>query len=228
MEELEISARTVEEAIHLALERLGIGRDEVEISVLKEGKAGVFGLGGEEATIRVRPLVSAAVESDQITEMAKGVLETLLEKLGVSGSVVPQTQPVVEGGEQVSAPISFDIRGEDLGILIGRRGQTLASLQYVARLITAQRIKQWVPIIVDVGGYKQRRYSSLRVLALRVAEQVKIKKVPFRLEPMPANERRIIHLALADHPDVNTESIGESEARRVVVSLKADSASSKR
>ena len=220
MKDLEMSAKTVEEAIQHALEQLGVDRKEVEITVLKEGKPGVLGLGVEEAKIRVRLLASITEERDYVAEIAKGVLETLLGGMGITASIVPCAQLFVEGEEEAAIPIAFNIEGEDLGILIGRRGQTLACLQYVVRLIIAHQTKTWSPIIIDVEGYKQRRYESLRALAWRVAEQVKAKEVPFRLGPMPAYERRIIHLALADHPDVTTESTGEGEARRVVVSSK--------
>ncbi len=169
--------------------------------------------------VRVEPLVS--VESrDDIAEMAREVLETLLDMLGVTASVVPGTVPPVEDEEGVSAPIAFDIQGEDLGILIGRHGQTLACLQYVVRLMVAHQTKAWLPIAIDVEGYKQRHYEALQALAWRIAERVKTKGTPFTLEPMPAYERRVIHLALADHPDVTTQSIGVGEARRVVISLR--------
>jgi len=151
-----------------------------------------------------------------IAEAAKGVLEVLLTMMGVVGSVVPQAKPFVEG-EEATAPIAFDIKGDDLGILIGRRGQTLSCLQYIVRLIIGHQMKVWEPIIVDVEGYKQRRYEALQALAWRMAEQVKAKGVPFTLEPMSAYERRIIHLALAEHPDVITQSTGEGEARKVVI-----------
>ena len=156
-------------------------------------------------------------ESD-IAETAKGVLEVLLTEMGVVASVV--LQPKSEEEEEATAPITLNIKGDDLGILIGRRGQTLSCLQYIVRLIVAQQTKTWVPITIDVEGYKQRRYEALRVLALRMAEQVKLRGVPFTLEPMSAYERRIIHLTLADHPDVTTQSIGEGEARKVVILLK--------
>jgi spoIIIJ-associated protein len=103
--------------------------------------------------------------------------------------------------------------------LIGRRGQTLSGLQFVVRLIVGNQTKSWVPIIIDVGGYKQRRYRTLQSLARQLAEQVKIREVSSTLEPMTAYERRIIHLTLADDPDISTESIGQGEARRVVISL---------
>jgi spoIIIJ-associated protein len=104
--------------------------------------------------------------------------------------------------------------------LIGRRGQALASLQYVVRLIVAEKLKVWVPINVDIAGYKKRRYESLQDLALRLAEQVKRNRRLIMLEPMPADERRIIHLALSDHPDVTTQSMGEGDMRKVAILLK--------
>jgi len=172
-------------------------------------------LGAEEAEFRA---MSAAKKDSDITEVAKGILEELLVKLEVAASVVAETGPAAEEGE--AAPITLEIEGDDLGILIGRRGQTLASLQYIVRLIVGNRTQAWLPITVDVEGYKQRRYERLQALAWRLAEQVKTRGTPFTLEPMMAYERRIIHLALVDYPDVTTESIGEGESRRVVIRLK--------
>ncbi len=212
MESLEISAKTVDEAIQNALKKLGVSLEEVEVTVLKEGRVGILGLGGEEARIRVTPK-----KADDIAEAARSVLETLLTVIGVSASIVPQVGPSGEEQEEAAAPIAFDIKGEDLGILIGRRGQTLSCLQYIVRLIIAHQMKVRVPIIIDVEGYKHRRDEALRTLAWRIAEQVKDREVAFTLEPMPAYERRIIHLALADHSDVITQSVGEGESRRVVI-----------
>ena len=217
MKEVEISAKNVEAAIHQALEKLGVSRDEVEVTVLSEGRTGILGLGAGEARIRVRPLVTIPEKESDIAETAERVLETLLSEMGVSASVIPSAQPLVEGQVGTSAPIAFDIKGDDLGILIGRRGQTLACLQYMVRVIVAHQRKAWLPIFIDVDGYKQRRHKALQSLALSVAEQVKVKQAPFTLEPMPAYERRIIHLTLAEHPDVTTESIGVGEARKVVI-----------
>ena len=214
MKNLEVSARTVEEAIQKALEKLGVTREEVEVTVVKEGKHGILGLGAEEAKVRVRPLVGVPGKAD---EMAKEVLETLLTRMGVEASVASQTRPPVEGGGEASDVIALDVSGDDLGILIGRRGQTLSSLQYIVRLIVANQAKARVPVVIDVEGYKQRRYEALQALAHRMAEQVRVRGRPFALEPMPAYERRIIHLALADDPDVATESVGDGEARKVVI-----------
>ncbi len=187
----------------------------MEVAVVKEGKHGILGLGAEEATVRVRPLVKKM--PGKVDKMAKEVLETLLVQMGIEASVVSQTKPPVEEGGEVSDVIALDVSGDDLGILIGRRGQTLSSLQYVVRLIVAHQAQARVPVVIDVEGYKQRRYEALRALAHRMAEQVMAKGRPFTLEPMPAYERRIIHLALADDPGVTTESIGEGEARKVVI-----------
>jgi len=165
----------------------------------------------------------AANEND-ITEVAKNVLETLLDLMGVSASVTPASEFPAGGETGTTVSMMFNVEGEDLGILIGRRGQTLSCLQYLVRLIVGHRMQVWQPIIIDIEGYKQRRYEALQALAQRMAELVKVRETPFTLEPMPAYERRIIHLALTEHPDVTTQSIGEGEARKVVILPKEQSA----
>jgi len=218
MESLEVSAKTVEEAIQLALEQLGVSQKEVEVTVIKEGKAGILGLGGEEAVVRVTPLADVPEKEGDIPQRAKEVLENLIAAMGVEASVVVKAESGV-GGESTGTT-TLDIEGDDLGILIGRRGQTLASLQYIVRLIMAHQEKAWLPITIDVEGYKQRRYQALQNLAWRLAEQVQTEQEPFTLEPMPAYERRIIHLTLAENPNVTTYSIGTGESRKVVIEPK--------
>ncbi len=214
MEELEVSAKTVEEAVQDALEQLGLTREEVEVIVLNEGKSGILGLGAQEAKVRVRPITRPAEESE-IAQRAREVIQTVLEKMGVTASI--ESYPAEPSTDEEIAPITFDIKSDDSGILIGRRGQTISHLQYIINLIIAHQIKAWVPISIDVEGYRQRRREALQALAIRVAERVKTSQRPFTLEPMPAYDRRIIHLALADHPDVTTESTGEGESRKVVI-----------
>jgi spoIIIJ-associated protein len=213
MKELEASGKTVDEAIQVALEQLGASEDQVEVTVLKKGRSGVLGMGVEEARIKVR-LLSVSGEKADVVEVAKEVAETLIESMRITADV-SVTQSAT--GE---LPVTLNIDGDDLGVLIGRRGQTLASLQYVVRLIVAEKLKMWVPINVDVAGYKKRRYESLQSLALRLAEQVQRNRRLIMLEPMPADERRIIHLALADNPDITTQSMGEGEMRKVAILLK--------
>jgi len=154
---------------------------------------------------------------DDIAEVAKNTLETLLSLMEVSASVMPSAALLAEGEEGATDSITLEIEGEDLGILIGRRGQTLSCLQYIVRLIVGHQTKVWLPIIIDVEGYKRRRYDALQALAWRMAELVKTRREPFALEPMSAFDRRVIHLALADHSDVTTQSSGEGEARKVVI-----------
>ena len=159
-------------------------------------------------------------EENNIAETTKGILEILLSKMGVVASVIPQFEPAGEGEEEATAPMTFNIKGDDAGILIGRRGQTLSCLQYMVRLIIARQTQSWLPITLDVDDYKQRRYETLQAFAWQMAEQVQAKEAPFTLEPMRAYERRIIHLTLADNPNVTTQSTGEGEFRRVTISLK--------
>lgn len=214
MESLEMRGKTVEEAVQRALHQLGVSRDEVEVNVVREGKSGILGIGAEEAIVRVTPIPQPGGDA---AEVAREVVEQLLQLLGVVGTIEPQALPIVAEEKEAAPAVALNIKGEDLGILIGRRGQTLAALQYVVRLIVGRQVKTWVPIVIDVEGYKQRRYQALESFANQMAERVKTKGAPFTLEPMPAYERRIVHLALANHPDVITESIGQGESRKVVI-----------
>lgn len=167
--------------------------------------------------VRVQSLDMEPEEREKIAGVAREALEGLLSRLGVEASVGLEEKPPFDQDTTASEVITINVTGDDLGILIGRRGQTLAALQHMVRLIVAHQMKVRVPIVIDVEGYKERRYSALRALALRMAEQVKEKKKQFALEPMPAYERRIIHLTLADDPDVVTESSGVGEVRKVVI-----------
>jgi spoIIIJ-associated protein len=214
MESLEVSGKTVEEAIDLALEQLGLSIDEVEVTVLKKGKPGFLGLGAEEATVRVIPLQSGQ-EEDEVAALAKKTVEELLRLMKLEAKVEP-TSPLQATSPEIKS-IALEIKGQDLGILIGRRGETLAALQYIVRLIVARHQKTRVPVAIDVEGYKQRRYHVLRDLALRLAQNVKATGRSTTLEPMPADERRVIHLALSVNPDVTTQSIGEGEVRKVAI-----------
>ncbi len=215
LENLEISAKTVEQAIQRALDQLDMTREEVEITILREGRPGILGLGAEEAMIRVQPLRHFSEPENNVVTVAKNILEKLLALMDMAGSVETERQATTEEGKEAS--IVLNIKGEELGILIGRRGQTLASLQHIVRLIVSHQTKSLTPLAIDIEGYRQRRYQALQVLAQRMAAEVKARDTPFTLEPMPAHERRIIHLALANHPDIITQSIGLGEARRVVI-----------
>jgi spoIIIJ-associated protein len=217
MENLEISARTVEEATKKALTRLNVGLDKVEIRVLNEGKSGILGLGAEDARISVTLIASPQDEYKETIDIAMDILENILAKMGIKAAIRVQLPEQTYNSEGEPNSVVFNIEGDDLGNLIGRRGMTIDALQYLVRLITARRTVSKTPIMIDVQSYKQRRYDDLRTLAMNVALQVKTRKSSCRLEPMSAFERRIIHLTLADDPEVTTESEGEGESRKVVV-----------
>jgi spoIIIJ-associated protein len=156
----------------------------------------------------------------EIYETARDVLENLLELMNLPATVEMSDEFTVIDEDGNASSVGLNILGDDLGILIGRRGQTMVSLQHVVRLIVSHKIQSRIPIVLDVEGYKQRRCEGLRDLAMRLAEQVNNRKMPFTMEPMSAFERRVIHLALADHPDVVTESTGFGESRKVVITPK--------
>ena len=238
MESLEMSARTVEEAIDLALARLGKQRDEVQISILSPGRSGILGIGHEDARILVSPMdfsegepaatapagavaaaeaeeaeAGPALSDEEIADEAEDVLRNILQRMGLPGRIAVTPAE----GER---PLTLNISGADMAQLIGRRGETLASLQLITNSILGRRLRRWVRVTVDVENYRQKREESLRGLAMRVADGVRQSRRPMALEPMPANERRIVHLALADHEHVTTHSIGEGEERKVVISPK--------
>jgi spoIIIJ-associated protein len=216
MESLEVSAKTVEEAIERGLQQLGLMRDQVETAVLNKGKSGFLGMGAEEAVVRLTPLVQIPEQSN-LPAAAKAALEEILKRMKLNAHVELRSDVQQDEGESDMPPIALEVDGEDLGILIGRRGETLAALQYILRLIVAHQQKARVPLTVDVEGYKQRRYGSLRELALRLAQKAVSTRQSMTLEPMPADERRIVHLALSVNPDVTTQSVGEGELRKVVI-----------
>ena len=203
---MEVTARTVEEAIEIALEQLGADRDQVEVDVISQGKGGILGFGAEPARIRVT-LTSLP---SNLPAVAKITVDNLLRSMKVSATATPRPQQ--EGEEDT---IELDIEGEDSGLLIGRRGETLRALQFTVNLLVGQSTRGRV--ILDVEGYRERRYSSLRTLASRVAERVASTGRPITLEPMAPNERRVIHMALAENSRVATESTGMGESRKITV-----------
>jgi len=213
LKELEISAKNVDEATRMALEQLGVSRDQVEITVIKKGKSGVLGVGAEDARIKVELLEDEEEPLSSVdgAEAARMVLSETLRLMGITATVD------VSRSSDPNEPVTLNIEGDDLGVLIGRRGQALSSLQYLVRLIGAEKLKKWVSINVDVDWYKKRHYESLKKLAFRLAEQVARRRRAVTMEPMPPDERRIIHITLADNPDVKTESTGEGEGRRIVI-----------
>lgn len=152
------------------------------------------------------------VSDEELTAMAVEMLDQLVRHMGFTAQINAEWHDADDNGERY---LLLDIHGQELSPLIGRRGETLASIQYLVRLMLNQRIKRWKNIVVDVEQYKERRVNQLTQLAKRMADQVTESGRAVSLEPMPANERRIVHLALRDHPSIYTQSSGEGERRKV-------------
>lgn len=302
VESIEVSGKSVDDALLQALVRLHKRRDEVDVTVLQEPARGTFGIGGKEARIRVTvlpPRGSAVITPEMADALLGPDDEDLYEDEDLEEveedeefedeefeegeedeefveeyedededeetyqSALPLAQAVPGIGEITVAegemqevehpsdedvaitvdilqhilqymniraaiqvrsrsPLTLNIQGinENLGLLIGRRGETLSALQLLVSLIVSHRTKHRMRIIVDAENYRERREENLRSLALRVAQQVRNYRRSIALEAMPPHERRIVHIALADSNDISTESIGEGDARRVVISLK--------
>jgi spoIIIJ-associated protein len=178
-----------------------------------------LGIGAKEALIRLsfaEPQEETPPPEKHTEQIARETLQELLVKMGVKAQVFIRPEEEMPQDED-APPFILDIMGDDLGVLIGRRGQTLQSLQYITRLIVSREVQHWVNLVVDVEKYKLRREKSLRQLAQRMAERVAFDGQPVALEPMPPNERRIIHLTLRDHPIVTTKSIGKGDRRKVTI-----------
>ncbi|MBK8796485.1 MAG: Jag N-terminal domain-containing protein [Anaerolineales bacterium] len=158
---------------------------------------------------------STPEEDAQLAALATEFLNKLVELMGFEADVIAEWRESDADNEH--RYLLLDLQGRDLSPLIGRRGDTLSNMQYLVRLMINQRLHRWKNIVVDVEGYRQRRIEHLSQLALRSAQQVAQSGRPFSLEPMPASERRIIHLALRDHAEVYTESIGEGTRRKVQI-----------
>ena len=208
---LEMMAPDVETAIERARTELGVPEGDLEVELLDEGDPD----SGREVRIRVLLLGREPQPEDDVTAAAREVVSELLGYMEIEAEVRVHYQQATSAGEDPA--VQVDIEGEDLGMLIGKRGETMAALQYIARLIMARKLDRWVNLNVDVGGYKKHREQQLRRLAQRMAQQVHQFGRPISLEPMPANERRIIHITLQDHTGVTTESNGEGDLRRVTI-----------
>lgn len=207
MESLEVSAKTVEEAIDLGLKQLDADRAEVDVVVVTEGRAGILGIGSEPARVRVTP----REKTPEAISIAQDVLEEMFDLMEVDAEVRLRTNSIA--GED----LSIDIMGDDSGLLIGRGGATLSSLQFMVNYIVSKKLTEWTPVNIDVEGYRQRRYKYLEMLAQRLAKRVRSTGKPFTLDPMPANERRVIHMALSRNSQVMTESTGVGSERRLSI-----------
>ena len=163
-------------------------------------------------------LSNLSEEDQQNLKAVQSVVVELLERMRVKADI--SAKYIEPRDDQDQRIVLVDIEGKDLSILIGRRSETLNALQYITGLIVNKELGRWVPLLIDVQGYRSRRERQLRQLGRRMAEQAVQSGRKQTLEPMPANERRLIHLELRDHPLVITESTGEEPYRKVTISLK--------
>ncbi len=287
MDSVEISAKTAEEAIELALRDLNAKREEVEIEVITRGKAGILGIGAEPARVKVsrlnasstpkpveqaerpterierpverperperperserteraerpadrrppqverprfqekppedpdrQPVSVTGVVETELSKKAKEILANILSAMGVTAKITLQDiQP--DEKDEARMNVSFNIEGEDSGLLIGRRGETLSSLQFLVNFLYNHNNKDaHATVILDVEGYRERRYASLRGMANRMADRVASSGASMVMPPMPPSERRIVHMTLANHTYVFTESTGEGRDRKVQI-----------
>ena len=213
MEVRVMTARTVEEAIELALKELDVDRDEAEVEILSRGKSGFLGIGAELARVRVTKISGGG--GGNAAALATDAVSKILQAAGVN---VSRTLRAANDPE-VGGPI-IDLTGEDSGLLIGRRGQTLQALQFLVNLIVRKNLGENVRVLLDVERYRQRQETSLRDMATKVAARVAQTNRSVTLEPMPPADRRIVHTTLTDHPGVTTESAGIGDNRKVTISPK--------
>lgn len=205
MKTVEKTGKTVEEAVDLALKELNAKKEDVEVEVIDEGSRGLFGLLSRMAKVRV---TLKKKPEERAVEFLKGLFDIL--------NIAPDIDTVYEE----DGLCRIEMRGKDLGILIGKRGATLNALQFLTSLVANKESLEHKRIVLDVEGYRKKREKVLRELAFKIAKRVKETKKSIALEPMPPSERKIIHSALQNDSRVKTHSEGEEPYRRVIISLK--------
>lgn len=210
MEQIEVSAKTVNEAITEACQRLSVTSDRLEYEVVEEGSSGFLGIGSKPAVIRAKVKEEEKVSEEDV---AKKFLDDVFAAMKMEVSVSAKY-------DEAEKELEVDLTGDDMGILIGKRGQTLDSLQYLVSLVVNKGQEEYVRVKLDTENYRQRRKATLENLAKNIAYKVKRTKRPVSLEPMNPYERRIIHSALQEDKYVTTYSEGEEPFRKVVVALK--------
>ncbi len=206
MDFIEVSAKTIDDAITEACQKFTVTSDKLEYEVIDEGKAGLLGIGAKPAVIKVR--VKSSIE-----DKAKDFLKDVFAAMNLT--VVCDVKY-----DEAESTMDVELSGDEMGILIGKRGQTLDSLQYLVSLVVNKDVDNYIRVKVDTENYRKRRKDTLENLAKNISYKVKRTKRPVSLEPMNPYERRIIHSALQNDKYVTTYSEGEEPFRHVVVVLK--------
>lgn len=206
MDYIQVSAKTVNDAITEACQKLLVTSDKLEYEVIEEGSAGFLGIGSKPAIIKAKV-------KNSVVDNAKQFLNNVFNAMGLT--VVTNVKY-----DELDNSMNIDLSGDEMGVLIGKRGQTLDSLQYLVSLVVNKEAENYIRVKVDTENYRQRRKETLENLAKNIAYKVKRTKRPVSLEPMNPYERRIIHSALQNDKYVTTHSEGDEPFRRVVVTLK--------
>jgi spoIIIJ-associated protein len=245
MVSIEVEGKTPEEAIEKALEMLGASREKVKVDIIDEGSKGLFGMiGNKQAKVKAtlleledsdaikgapasfapreshagtrppRPITNEELEEAPTNDaLAKEILEELLERMGFKATVTKEVD-----GDKITLSIEA---GEDSSILIGKRGKNLNGLQYIVNRISARKDADSRPVTIDIEGYRERRKDSLEAMANRLAGKCKSSRRPVETDPLSAADRRIIHMALKEDPDVQTQSRGDGAYKNVVIRPKS-------
>lgn len=207
MEFIEVSAKNVDDAITEACQQLGATSDQIEYEIIDKGSAGFLGIGSKNAVIKVRK------KEESIEDRIHQFLDSVFAAMKMEVELVVNV-------DEAEKSIEVELKGDDMGVLIGKRGQTLDSLQYLTNLAVNKRTEDYYKIKIDTEDYRKRRKDTLENLAKNIAYKVKRTKRPVSLEPMNPFERRIIHSALQNDKYVTTHSEGDEPYRHVVVTLK--------
>ena len=205
MPAMEIEGKSVEEAIETACQRLSLPADQLEIEIVSHGSSGIFGIGTRNAKILVSPKEAGDTGS---LEEAKEILENILAHIQI---------PATVEASWAENRIRLDISSNGSGLLIGKRGQTLHSLQFIVNKMFNRLASKKAHIIIDTENYRERRRQALTEVALNLANRAKKSGRPATSSPLSAYDRRIIHLALKDNRQVRTKSKGDGALRKVVV-----------
>jgi spoIIIJ-associated protein len=209
MDYIEVSAKTVSEAITEACQKLSVTSDRLDYEVVEEGSSGFLGIGSKPAVIKAR----VKEEELSVEDRAKKFLDDVFAAMNMEVVVSVDFN-------EIENEMDIDLKGDDMGVLIGKRGQTLDSLQYLVSLVVNKNQDNYLRVKVDTENYRDRRKETLENLAKNIAYKVKRTRRPVSLEPMNPYERRIIHSALQNDKYVTTHSEGEEPFRKVVVTLK--------
>ena len=208
MDYIEVTGKTVEDARTEALIKLGTTSDQIEVEILEKGSSGFLGIGSKPAVIRVRRKFTM---EDCVRDFLTQVFDEMDLTVDISVEV-----------EEDNHTVNVELKGDEMGVLIGKRGQTLDSLQYLTSLALNRHTDEYVKVKLDTEDYRKRRKETLENLAKNIAYKVKRTKRPVSLEPMNPFERRVIHSTLQNDKYVSTHSEGEEPHRHVVVTLKKD------